>query len=74
VIVLEKNGILAVKEGYGNVWKCCRGVVHIQVHSRGFLHFREDSFLYFASMIKEASSRLMDEGLAGLIEDSEVRK
>lgn len=65
---MQNNGILVIKEGCGNIQKCCHGIVHI--HCKGIsLHFTEEAFLSFASMVKEASSQLMDEGLSKLMDE-----
>ena len=55
------------KSNMGNVYRCVHGVVHINCQGVS-LHFREDTFLCFATMIKEASSKLMDEAISRLFE------
>ncbi len=72
---MGKNAILAIKEGFGNIQRCCHGVVHVHILYKGIsLRFTEEAFLNFASMVKEASSVVMDEGLSNLIRDSEREK
>jgi hypothetical protein len=66
---MSSSGELA-KSNMGNVYRCVHGVVHINCHGVSF-HFREDAFLSFATMIKEASSKLMDETISGLLEKEE---
>ena len=64
-----KKDVTLVQNGMGNIQRCCHGVVHIHLHNGVSLRFNEDTFLNFASMIKEASSRLMDESLADLLDE-----
>jgi len=67
---MRRNLILAQNERMGNIQRCCHGVVHIHILHHGIsVRFTEDAFLEFASMVKEASSRLMDEHLADLLGD-----
>ncbi len=66
---MGNNGQLA-KSNLGSVYRCIHGVVHI--HCRGVsLHFPEDAFLSFATLIKDASSKLMDETISRLLEKGE---
>lgn len=66
---MNSNRELA-KSNMGNVYRCVHGTVH--VNCRGVsLHFTEDTFLNFADMIKEASSKLMDETISNLLEKEE---
>ena len=54
----------------GSVGRCIHGVVHI--HCRGVsFHFAGDAFLAFATIIKDASFKLMDEALSGFLEKEE---
>ena len=62
---MNGNGELA-KNNIGNVYKCAHGVVHI--NCRGVsLHFTEDAFMNFDIIIKEASSKLMDEEISEIL-------
>ncbi len=55
----------------GSINKCQHGVIHI--HCKGVsLHFNEDAFFVFASMVKEGASVLMDEYLANLVRDRDT--
>ena len=66
---MNSNRELA-RSDIGNVYRCIHEVVHI--NCRGLsLHFTEDTFLNFADMIKEASSKLMDETISNLLEKEE---
>ncbi len=68
-----KRNIILVKEQ--NLWqaeRCCHGVVHLHILCKGVsIHFDEDCFLRFASMIDKAATQLMDEGLADLLNEEE---
>lgn len=69
---MKSNLILAKSNVAGNVHRCPHGVVHIHIHGVS-LHLTEEVFLSFASMVKDASSRLINEHLSDLIKDSEER-
>ncbi len=69
---MKRNLILAQNSVTGTVQRCCHGVVHIHCPGAS-LHFTEDAFLGFASMVKEAYSRSMDEGLAELVKDLDIK-
>ena len=56
---MKKSGVLAVKEDLGVVLRCCKGVIHVR-YKGILLHFTEDAFLSFSTMIEKASSNLMD--------------
>ncbi|MEW6103801.1 MAG: hypothetical protein AB1630_08340 [bacterium] len=59
------NRLLTEQEGMGNIYRCCHG---IHVNWMGVtLHFKEDSFLDFALMVKNASSQLMEENIDDFI-------
>ncbi len=65
-----KKNVDLVQEKIGSINRCCHGVVHIHIlHNGVSLHFTEDAFLNFTSMVKEAYSRLMDENLADLLNE-----
>ncbi|MCK4851688.1 MAG: hypothetical protein KAS86_01115 [Candidatus Omnitrophica bacterium] len=52
----------------GIIEKCPCGVVHIHVFCAGVtLHLSETAFMNFASMVRKASSRLVEDGLSGLL-------
>jgi len=72
---MKQNLILAQNDVIGNVHRCCHGIVHLHILSKGIsLRFTEETFLSFASMVKEASSQLMDEHLADLTKHSGKEK
>ena len=62
---MEGDLKLAENNEMGCVWRCSHGMVHVHC-GRVSLHLPEDAFMSFASMVKEASSRLMDEWLSYL--------
>ena len=64
------SGKELAKNSVGNVYRCIHGVVHINCPGVS-LHFTEDIFLNFATMIKDASSKLMDETISRLLEKEE---
>ena len=66
---MSSNRELA-KSDMGNVYRCIHGVVHINCPGVS-LHFTGDIFLNFATMIKDASSKLMDETISRLLEKEE---
>ena len=63
---METNMVLAKRGEIESVQKCCHGIVHIHYNNMS-LRFAEGNFFKFASMIKEASSRLMDKNLSDLL-------
>ncbi|MDD3345612.1 MAG: hypothetical protein PHO34_04205 [Candidatus Omnitrophica bacterium] len=65
---MGEGKMLVKNQPLGNVFKCPGGIVHINVGGVS-LHFEEHVFLEFAGMVKEASSRLIDEGLKSILED-----
>ena len=72
---MKQNLILAQNERIGNIQRCCHGLVHTHILHNGIsLRFTEEAYLEFASMVKEASSRLMDEHLANLVGDRGIEK
>ncbi|MDD5040766.1 MAG: hypothetical protein PHY34_06520 [Patescibacteria group bacterium] len=57
---------LARNRSVGNILRCPCGVVHINI--RGIsLHFTDEIFLEFSSLVGKASSSLMDIGISGLM-------
>ncbi|MCK4519167.1 MAG: hypothetical protein KAU12_03500 [Candidatus Omnitrophica bacterium] len=72
---MKRNFMLVQKGEIGNIQRCACGAVHMRILSNSVsLHFTEDVFLIFASMVKRASFRLMDEHLADLVRDRDVEK
>ena len=67
---MKKPIVLAHDQKLGNIQQCVCGVVHVHCGSVS-LRFKEDAFLNFALMIKEASSQLLDRGLTRLFDESE---
>ncbi|MEA3489809.1 MAG: hypothetical protein U9R44_05680 [Candidatus Omnitrophota bacterium] len=66
---------LSKDDKLGVIEKCRHGIVHFHIFHMGLsLHFPEEVFLNFASMVNEASSRLMDDSLAKLMGDSEGKE
>ena len=63
---MKANVILAQNQN-GDIQRCCHGIVHVYLKNGVSLRFREDAFLNFASMVKEASSQLMDETVMDLL-------
>ena len=64
---MNEHMFLAKDDKIGYVNRCIHGVVHI--NCRGVsVHFTEAAFLKFASMIKEAFSRLLDLHLSDFID------
>ena len=63
---METNIMLAERGRIENVQRCCHGIVHVHCNNVS-LRFAEENFFKFASMIKEASSRLMDKNLSDLL-------
>ncbi len=68
-----RNIMLAKRNGIGSIQKCCHGVVHIHLDGIS-LRFKEDAFVDFAFMVKEASSRLIEEGISQLLSESDEEK
>lgn len=66
---MEENIELSRIEKIGNVYLCPCGIVHVNIRGVS-LHFSGEAFIGFASMLKNASSLLMDIGIAGLMEDN----
>ncbi|MEW6094982.1 MAG: hypothetical protein AB1567_00445 [bacterium] len=64
------NGLLAEQEGMGSIYRCCHGGIHVNWMGVT-LHFKEDSFLDFALMVKNASSQLMKENIDDFIKNLE---
>jgi hypothetical protein len=63
----QKQEATLSKNGIATIQRCEHGTVHI--HFRCFsLRLTEDGFAQFASMVKEASSRLMDLNLKEMME------
>ena len=63
---MEANMILAKKGEVESVQRCCHGVVHVHYNNIS-LRFAEGNFFKFASMLREASARLMDKNLSDLL-------
>ena len=66
---MGQSKILVKNQGIGSVFKCRSGVIHVNFHGMS-VHFNECAFLSFAKMVQEASSKLMDDGLRILMEDT----
>ena len=69
---MKRNLILAQSEVMGNIQRCCGGVVHLFLPDGMAVRFTEEAFLEFASLVKEASSRLVDESLRVLLDDPQL--
>ena len=67
---MNGNGELA-KNNIGDVYRCAHGLVHINCRGGGSFHFIEDVFMNFVIMIKEASSKLMDEKIFKILKGGE---
>jgi hypothetical protein len=67
---MDQSKMLVNNHTMGSVFKCAGGVIHVNLHGIS-LHFNEFAFLQFARMLQEASSKLMDDGLRVLMEDTE---
>ena len=65
-----RNMMLAKRDGLGSIQRCCHGVVHIHLNGIS-LRFKEDAFIDFALIVKEASSRLIEEGISQLLSESD---
>jgi hypothetical protein len=65
--MMQKNEVLAINNQLGNIQQCACGTVHLHCGNVS-LRFREDQFMSFALMVREASSRLVDRGLSDLLE------
>ena len=63
---METNMVLAKRGEIESVQRCCHGIVHVHYNSIS-LRFTEENFFKFASMLKEAASRLMDKNLSDLL-------
>ena len=61
--MMVKKDIILAEGRIGSIQRCRHGIVHI--HCKGVsLHFNEDAFFAFASMVGEGVSKLMDDNLA----------
>ncbi|MDO9464378.1 MAG: hypothetical protein Q7J67_03680 [bacterium] len=65
---MDQSKVLGKNQAVGNVFKCQGGIIHVNVHGVS-LHFDDLSFLNFARMVQDASSKLMDDGLKNLLKD-----
>lgn len=68
---MDQSKLLVKNEAIGSVFKCQHGVIHVNLHGVS-LHLNEIAFLSFARMMQEASSKLMDEGLRILLDDTKL--
>ena len=66
---MNQSKILVKNQAVGTIFRCQGGVIHVNLHGVS-LHLNEDAFLTFSRMVQEASSKLMDEGLRILLDDS----
>ena len=63
---MEKETVTLSKNGIATIQRCQHGIVHM--HFRCFsVRLPEEAFSQFASVVKEASSRLMDLNLEEML-------
>ena len=66
---MGQSKILVKNSAIGSVFKCQRGIIHVNLQGMS-VHLNEAAFLNFAKMLQEASSKLIDDGLRILMEDT----
>ena len=64
-----ENMVELTKDKIGSIYRCRHGIIHIHIQGIS-LHFTEEAFFNFTSIVKEGASKLMDIKLAKLTGDS----
>ncbi len=68
---MHQSKILVKNQAIGSIFRCQHGIIHVNLCGVS-LHLDEDAFLSFSRMVQEASSKLMDESLRILLDDTKL--